>query len=79
MSAVGATSFAIAALALLWLALAAALAIAAARRFRLAQQVIDAARTNARLLEVMPARPLLVRADDSIEVDEQLLRELGLE
>lgn len=74
----GTMTFAIAGLALLWLAIAVAVAILAARRFRLAQQVIDAARANARLLDVMPARPLLVRADRVIEVDAQLLRELGL-
>ena len=55
-------SIAVTALALLWLGVAAAMAILAARRFRLAQQVLDAARANARLLELMPARPLLVRA-----------------
>ena len=78
MGALGATGLAIAALALLWLGIAAAVAVAAARRFRLAEQVLEAARANARLLELMPARPLLVHPDDRIEVDEQLLRELGL-
>jgi signal transduction histidine kinase len=79
MSASGATSLAIAALALLWLGIAAALAVAGARRYRLAQQVLEAAQANARLLELMPARPLLVRSDDRIEIDQQLLRDLGLE
>ncbi|MFL6759684.1 ATP-binding protein [Sphingomonas sp.] len=69
---------AIAALALLWIVLAAAMSILAARRFRLAQQVLDSARGNARLLELMPARPLVVRADDRIEADQQLVRDLGL-
>src|SRR4029078_12064322 len=50
----------------------------AARRLRLAQDVLGAARSNATLLELAPARPLLVRADDRIEIDPQLLRELGL-
>jgi signal transduction histidine kinase len=68
-----------AALALLWLAIGAAIAIVAARRFRLAEQVLDAARANARLLELTPARPLVVRADQRIEADEQLVRALGLE
>jgi signal transduction histidine kinase len=68
-----------AALALLWLAVAAAMAIAAARRFRLAQQVLDAAQANARLLELMPARPLVVRGDGRLEADAQLLRDLGLD
>ena len=67
------------AIALLWVGIAAALAVLAARRFALAQQVLDAARGNARLLELAPARPLLVRPDRRIEADEQLLRELGLE
>jgi signal transduction histidine kinase len=70
---------AVTALALLWLGIAAAIAVVAARRFRLAQQVLDAAQANARLLELMPARPLLVRGDQTIEADEQLLRDLGLE
>jgi signal transduction histidine kinase len=70
--------WAIAALAALWLAIAAVIAILAARRFRLAQQILDAARANARLLELMPARPLLVRPDQRLEVDEQLFRNLGL-
>ena len=73
-----ATMVAVAALALLWVGIAAAFAIVAARRFALAQQVLDAARANARLLELAPARPLLVRADRRIEADSQLLRELGV-
>src|SRR4051794_5191518 len=72
------TLFAAAGLALLWLGIAAAIAIIAARRFRLAQQVLDAAKANSRLLELMPARPLVVRPDQRIEVDEQLRRDLGL-
>ena len=79
MGANGATSWIIVALALLWLGIAAWIALAAARRFRLAQQVLDAARGNARLLELAPARPLLVRPDQRIEADPQLLRDLGLE
>jgi signal transduction histidine kinase len=70
---------AIVALALLWLGIAAAIAVAAARRYRLAQQVLDVAQANARLLELMPARPLVVQPDKRIEADRQLLRELGLE
>ena len=79
MGASGETGLAIAALALLWLGIAVAVAVAAARRFRLAQQVLDAARANARLLELMPARPLVVRPGKRVEVDEQLLRDLGIE
>jgi signal transduction histidine kinase len=70
---------AVVALALLWLFIAVAMAVIAARRFRLAQRVLEAAQSNARLLETMPARPLLVHPDQRIEADEQLLRGLGLE
>src|SRR5690348_15934189 len=79
MSASGATILAIAVLALLWLGIAVAMAIAAARRLRLAEQVLEAAQANARLLELTPARPLLVRSDNKVEVDRQLLRDLGLQ
>ena len=72
------TVWIIAALGLLWLGLAAAIAVVAARRFRLAESVLDAARSNASLLEVVPARPLLVLPDDRVEADPQLLRDLGL-
>src|SRR6478609_1602820 len=72
-------SIAVVALALLWLAIAAGIAVIAARRVRLAQQVLDAARSNARLLELMPARPLLVRSDGRLEADQQLVRDIGLQ
>src|SRR3954453_11322604 len=78
MSATGATTFWIVALALLWLGIAAAIAFVAARRFQLAQQVLEAAQSNATLLELTPARPLVVRVDGRIEADAQLVRELGL-
>jgi signal transduction histidine kinase len=78
MGASGVTTVAIVILALLWLIIAAAIALVAARRFQLAQQIIEAAQSNARLLQLMPARPLVVRADQRIEIDTQLLRELGL-
>jgi signal transduction histidine kinase len=78
MSALGATTIWIVALALLWLALAVAITIAAARRFRLAEEVLGAARANATLLELMPARPLIIRPDQRIEADAQLIRDLGL-
>ena len=78
MGASSATNLAISTLALLWLGVGVGLAFVAARRFRLAQQVLGAARSNARLLDLMPARPMLVRADGKIEADPQLLRELGL-
>lgn len=66
-------------LTLLWIGIAALLSFVAARRFRLAQQVLQAAKFNARLLELMPARPILVTRDQRIEADPQLLRDLGLE
>src|SRR5438270_12886897 len=78
MSASGATTWAIAALALLWLGIAGALTLVAARRLRLAQLVLGAARANARLLEVMPGRPLLVGRDLKGEADQRLLRDLGI-
>ena len=78
MGASGATTLAIAALALLWLGVAAAIALVAARRFRLAQQVLAAAQSNARLLELMPARPVVVHPDLKLAADERLTRDLGL-
>ena len=65
-------------LALLWLGIAAIISIIAARRFALAQEVLDAARANAALLDLTPARPLVIRNDGRIEVDAQLVRDLGL-
>ena len=70
---------AIAALAVLWLGIAVVVALAAARRLRLAEDVLDAARAQAALLELMPARPLVVRPDEKVESDAQLVRELGLQ
>ena len=78
MSATGITELAIVALALLWVAIGATVAVMAARRFRLAQQVIAAAQANAHLIGIMPCRPMLVRPDRSIEIDELLLRDLGV-
>src|SRR3954467_697439 len=79
MSAFGASTVWIVALALLWLGIAVAIAFVAARRYALAQQVLGAAQSNAVLLELTPARPLVVRVDGRIEADAQLVRELGLE
>ena len=78
MGAIGEAGLIIAALALLWVGIAAALSLAAARRFRLAEQVLGAARANATLLEASPARPLVVRSDGRVEADRSLVRELGL-
>ena len=68
----------IAALALAWVGVAIALSLAAAKRFRLAERVLGAARANAALLDISPARPLIVRGDGRIETDPNLVRELGL-
>src|SRR5688500_17984198 len=62
----------------LWLAVAAGVAILAARRMRRAPRVIDAARRLRALVEAAPARPLLVHANGSIEMDRTLQRDLGL-
>jgi len=64
-------------LALVWVAIAAAISVMAAQRFRLAETVLEAARTNAALLESAPARPMVVSPDQRIEVDAQLARALG--
>ena len=66
-------------LALLWIAIAAAMAVAAAHRLRLATSVLGSARTMSTLLELAPAHPLLVRPDRRIEADARLLRELGVD
>ena len=67
-----------AALAAVWIVIAAALSIAAARRLRRAGAVLGSAQAMSRLLEVAPARPLVVHADGHVEADPRLLRELGL-
>ena len=66
-------------LALVWVGIAAIVAIVLARRMRMAQSVLDVARENAALLRQSPARPILVRPDDSIDIDPELARSLGLE
>jgi signal transduction histidine kinase/PAS domain-containing protein len=78
MNALGANDLIVVILALFWLGIAAFVALAAARRFRVAEQVLEAARSNASLLEISPARPLLVRSDGKIDIDAMLVRELGL-
>src|ERR1700751_1951497 len=78
MGAIGEAGLIIVGLALLWVGIAAALSLAAARRFRLAEQVLGAARANATLLEISPARPLVVHPDERVEADRSLVRELGL-
>ena len=66
-------------IAALWVALAAAIAIAAARRLKRAQAIVGAARTMRSLLDAAPARAMLIHSDNRIEVDLQLVRELGLQ
>ena len=66
-------------LAALWIVIAIAVSIAAARRFRRASAAMSSAQSMASLLDVAPARPLLVHPDGRIEVDPRLLRELGLD
>ena len=65
-------------IAALWVALAAALAVLAARRLRRAQAVLGAARTMRSLLDAAPARALLILPDGRIEADSSLVRELGI-
>src|SRR5258705_2917829 len=78
MNAVAGMTAVIVALTLLWLAVGIAMAIVAARRFRLAETVLGAARSSAALLETTRARPLLVGPDHRLEIDSQLQRDLGL-
>ena len=73
------TSVIAAALAALWILIAAALSIIAARRIRDASTVLSAARSLQSLLELSPGRPLVVRSDGGIEADSRLLREIGIE
>jgi PAS domain-containing protein len=66
-------------LAALWVLFAAALAFLSVRRLNRAQSVLGAARAMRSFLDVAPARPMLVHPDGRIEVDQRLLRDLGLE
>lgn len=67
------------ALAAIWLPVAALLSLLAARRMARARTVLESARSLAGLLAAAPVRPLLVTGSGRVEVDEQLLRELGLD
>jgi hypothetical protein len=73
----GAASLAIG-LAVLWILVALALSLVAARRLREANAVLASARSTAALLELAPARPLMVRRDGTIDADDRIVRELGL-
>jgi len=79
MSELSGTSVIAVVLAALWIAVAVAVSIAAARRVRRASAVLASAHSMASLLDVAPARPLLVHPDGRIEIDPRLLRELGLD
>ena len=79
MQALATTSVIAAVLAALWILIAAALSIVAARRVRDAGTIVSAARSLQHLLDLSPARPLVVRSDGSIEADQRLLREIGAE
>ena len=79
MGALATTGFIAAVLAALWILIAAALSIVAARRVRDADRVMSAARSLRTLVDLSPARPLVVRADGAIEADSRLLREIGVE
>ena len=65
-------------LAAFWVAVAAALMIIAWRRLSRANSLVASARAIASLLRSVPARPLLVHPDGSIEADSLLQRDLGL-
>ena len=75
----GDTAAAVIVIAAIWLVIAAALAILAAKRLRRAQSVLDGARKMRSLLEAAPARALVVYPDGKVELDGQLARELGLD
>ena len=67
------------ALGAIWIAIAAALALVAARRIRRADALVSTARRLATLLAASPARSLLVGPDGKIQMDRALLRDLGLD
>lgn len=65
-------------LAALWILVAIALSLLAARRLREANSILAGARSNAALLDLAPARPMVVRRDGGVDVDDRTIRELGL-
>jgi signal transduction histidine kinase len=79
MGPLGTTAVIAAALAVLWIVIAAALSVVAARRLRDADRVIGAARSLQNLLQLSPGRPLVLLPDGSIEADGRLLREIGID
>ena len=79
MSGLATTGVIAAALAALWILIAAAVSIVAARRVRDASTVLSAARSLQNLLDLSPGRPLVVRSDGGIECDQRFLREIGID
>jgi signal transduction histidine kinase len=73
-----ASGYAASILGLLWILVAALLSVVAARRLQAARSVLSAAQSNATLLSLSPARPMLVRGDGRIEIDHLLFRDVGL-
>src|SRR5215210_6665639 len=73
------TSLAALAIGAIWILIAAIIAVLAARRLRAADAAIRSARGLSVLLELAPARPLVVRPDGRLEIDARLLRELGVD
>ena len=67
------------AIAAVWLLAASGLGFLAVRRIRQSERILRAASSLAALLDVAPARPMVVRSSGEIELDERLRRELGLE
>ena len=65
-------------LAAFWVAIAAALMILASRRISRANALLGGARSVASLLRSVPARPLIIRPDGTVESDTLLQRDLGL-
>ncbi len=68
----------VAILAAFWVAVAAVLMIVAGRRLSRARALVDSARSISSLLRALPARPLLVHPDGTIDADSLLQRDLGL-
>ncbi|HET7316423.1 MAG TPA: PAS-domain containing protein, partial [Sphingomicrobium sp.] len=66
------------ALAAVWIAIGAGLAWFAAQRVRQAATIFSTARSLQFLLELSPARPLIVRPGGRLEADSRLVREIGL-
>ena len=65
-------------LAAFWLGVAAVMMMLASRHFARASALAEGCRSIAALLRSVPARPLLVHPDGTIETDSMLARELGL-